>query len=37
VTLLLSDQIVNVFFARLDSSALPNTAQATLPATGRYL
>ena len=26
-----------VFFTRLDSSAVPDTIQATLPATGRYL
>jgi hypothetical protein len=36
-TLLLLDDIRKVFFARLDSSALPNTIQATLPATGGYL
>ena len=35
-TLLLTDQIAGVFFARLDSGALPNTVQATLPATGAY-
>lgn len=36
-TLLLTDQIARVFFARIDSSAVPNTVQATLPATGDYL
>ena len=36
-TLLLTDQIAGVFFARIDSSALPNTVQATLPAAGDYL
>jgi hypothetical protein len=35
-TLLLTDQIVRVFFARIDSSTLPNTMEATLPATGAY-
>jgi hypothetical protein len=35
-TLLLTDQIAGVVFMRLDSSALPNTVQATLPATGAY-
>jgi hypothetical protein len=35
-TLLLTDRIAGVFFARFDSSALPNTVQATLPATGAY-
>jgi hypothetical protein len=36
-TLLLTDQIAGVTFMRRDSSALPNTLQATLPATGTYL
>ena len=36
-TLLLTDQIAGVVFVRLDSSALPNTVQATLPAEGAYL
>ena len=36
-TLLLIDNIGKLFFARIDSSALPNTVTATLPATGRYL
>ena len=36
-TLLLLDDIPRVFFTRLDSSAVPDTIQATLPATGRYL
>jgi YVTN family beta-propeller protein len=36
-TLLLTDHIDKVFFTRIDSSALPNTLQATLPAAGRYL
>ena len=36
-TLLLTDQIAGVTFVRLDSSALPNTVQATLPAAGAYL
>ena len=36
-TLLLTDQIARVVFVRLDSSALPNTVQATLPASGAYV
>ena len=36
-TLLLTDHIGGVLFARIDSGALPNTVNATLPATGRYL
>jgi YVTN family beta-propeller protein len=36
-TLLLTDRIDNVFLARIDSSALPNTVPATLPATGEHL
>jgi len=36
-TLLRLDNIPKVFFARLDSGAVPNTIQATLPATGSYL
>jgi hypothetical protein len=36
-TLLLTAQIGGVTFMHRDSSALPNTLQATLPATGTYL
>jgi YVTN family beta-propeller protein len=36
-TLLLIDNIGKVFFARIDSSTLPNTLTATLPAAGHYL
>jgi hypothetical protein len=36
-TLLLLADIPRVLFVRIDSSALPNTVQATLPATGQYL